>query len=82
MCVLMRFCNYVFLQGRELTPLHFASYYNQIDVLELLIQHGAQLDVRDKVSFCDSDTTIVLPTHNIIMQDLVLSNCSKLALIV
>ena len=38
------------LQGAELwTPVLVASYNNQIDVLELLIRHGAQLDVRNKV---------------------------------
>ena len=41
----------VFLQGTELTPLHLASYYNQTDVLELLINHGAHLDAVNNVSF-------------------------------
>ena len=41
----------MFLQGAELwTPVLIASYSNQIDVLELLIQHSAQLDIRNKVS--------------------------------
>ena len=38
------------LQGAELwTPVLVASDGNQIDVLEQLIHHGAQLDVRNKV---------------------------------
>jgi hypothetical protein len=45
------FCIYVFLQGAYLwTPVLLASDDNHIDVLELLIQHGAQLDVRNEVS--------------------------------
>ena len=47
------------LQGAEIwTPVLLASYENQIDVLEILIQHSAQLDVRNEVS-----VTIVLSTH-------------------
>ena len=49
----------MFLQGPKWTPLLLASYANQTDVVELLIQHGAQLDVRNKASFCE--TTVVLP---------------------
>ena len=41
----------MFLQGTELTPLHLASYHNQTDILELLINHGAQLDAVSNVSF-------------------------------
>ena len=44
----------VFLQGPEWTPLLLASYYNQTDVLELLINHGAQLDAVNNVSFVKS----------------------------
>ena len=48
--ILVTLCNSVFLQGAELwTPLLLASYYNEIDVLKLLIQHGAQLDTKNKV---------------------------------
>ena len=40
-----------FFQGAELwTPVLLASHQNQIDVLELLVQHGAQLDVRNQVT--------------------------------
>ena len=41
----------VFLQDGEWTPLLLASYYNQADVLELLINHGAHLDAVNNVSF-------------------------------
>ena len=42
----------VFVQGAELwTPLLLASYNNHIDVLELLISHGAHLDAVNNVSF-------------------------------
>ena len=52
-------CCINFIQGDEIwTPVLLASYENQVDVLELLIQHGAQLDVRNEVSI-----TIVLPTQ-------------------
>ena len=38
------------LQGAEIwTPVFLASYENQIEVLEVLIHHGAQLAVRNKV---------------------------------
>ena len=36
-------------QGAEWTPLLLASHANQTDVMELLIQHGAQLDTINKV---------------------------------
>ena len=55
----------VFLQGAEIwTPVLLASDYNHVDVLEVLIQHGAQLDVRNKVSI-----TIALSTqyHTVFM---------------
>ena len=42
------FCIDVFLQGAQLwTPVLLASDDSHIDVLEVLIQHGAQLDVRN-----------------------------------
>ena len=48
-CCCIKF--YVFLQGAQLwTPVILASCNNEIDVLELLIQHSAQLDVRNEVS--------------------------------
>ena len=40
----------VFLQGPEWTPLLLASYNNHTDVLELVINHGAQLDAVNNVS--------------------------------
>ena len=40
---------FVFVQVGEWSPVLIASYFNRVDVLELLIQHGAQLDVRGKV---------------------------------
>ena len=53
--------DFAFMQGTQLwTPLLLASNKNHIDVLELLIQHGAQLDVRDQVSVT---VTIILSTH-------------------
>ena len=40
------------LQGAELwTPVLIASDNNHMDILELLIQHGAQPDVRNKVLY-------------------------------
>ena len=48
--ILVTLCNFVFLQGAELwTPLLVASYCNEIDILKLLIQYGAQLDTKNKV---------------------------------
>ena len=44
----------VFLQGGKWTPLLLASYNNHTDVLELLINHGAQLDAVNNVSFVKS----------------------------
>ena len=44
----------VFLQGPKWTPLLLASYYNQTDILELLINHGAHLDAVNNVSFVKS----------------------------
>ena len=53
----MKFCTYVrvqysnniFLQDAEWSPLLLASYGNHTDVLKLLIQHGVQLDIGNKV---------------------------------
>ena len=48
-----------FLQGTYLwTPVLLASYGNQIDILKLLIQHSARLDIRNHVSIA-----VVLPIH-------------------
>ena len=40
----------MFLQDGEWTPLLLASHSNHTDVLELLINHGVQLDFIDNVS--------------------------------
>ena len=40
----------MFLQDAEWTPLFTASYKNHTDVMELLIQCGAQLDIINNVS--------------------------------
>ena len=32
------------------TPLHAAAYYNRVDAAKVLIDRGAQVDARDKVS--------------------------------
>ena len=37
------------VQVTELTPLLAASYANKTDVVELLIQHSAQLDITNNV---------------------------------
>ena len=48
----------MFLQGAEVwTPVLLASDDNHIGILELLIQHGAQLDVRNKVSIAIAFST-------------------------
>ena len=49
----------VFLQGHEWTPLLLASYSNQTDVMELLINHGAQLDAVNNVSFVKSSLCLL-----------------------
>ena len=49
----------VFLQDGEWTPLLLASYKNQTDVLELLINHGAQLDTVNSVSFVKSESLFI-----------------------
>ena len=41
----------VFLQDGEWTPLLLASYNNHTGILELLINHGAQVDTVNNVSF-------------------------------
>ena len=53
------------LQGAEIwTPVLAASYDNQIDILELLIQHNAQLDVRDEVSITIALLPIIMHLRN------------------
>ena len=52
---------YKFLQGAYLwTPVLLASDENQIHVLELLIHHGAQLNIRDEVNIM---IVLSLSTH-------------------
>lgn len=36
------------LDGRHSTPLHFAAGYNRVRVVELLLQHGADVHAKDK----------------------------------
>ena len=55
----------MFLQDGEWTPLLLANYSNHTDVLELLINHGAQLDIINNVSltyynFLTSDCNLLL----------------------
>uniref|UniRef100_A0A8C5AKE6 Poly [ADP-ribose] polymerase n=1 Tax=Gadus morhua TaxID=8049 RepID=A0A8C5AKE6_GADMO len=36
------------VEGRQSTPLHFAAGYNRLAVVELLLQHGADVHAKDK----------------------------------
>lgn len=38
------------LDGRHSTPLHFASGYNRVSVVEFLLQSGADVHAKDKGS--------------------------------
>ncbi|KAI6653202.1 glutaminase kidney isoform, mitochondrial isoform 1 precursor [Oopsacas minuta] len=44
------------LQGRNSTPLHLAAGYNQIEVAEYLLEHGAEVNAEDKGG--------LIPLHN------------------
>lgn len=39
-----------FVQHDGSTPMYWASYYGNIEVMNLLIAHGAAINVRDEVS--------------------------------
>ncbi|UYV66639.1 TNKS2, partial [Cordylochernes scorpioides] len=43
-------------QGRNSTPLHLAAGYNNIEVVEFLLEHGADVNVQDKGG--------LIPLHN------------------
>ena len=32
----------------RIAPLHYAARYDHVDIMELLIKHGANVDVKDK----------------------------------
>ena len=49
-------CNCQDLQGRHSTPIHFASGYNRVDVVELLLSLGANVHAKDKGG--------LVPLHN------------------
>ncbi|XP_016403316.1 tankyrase-2-like, partial [Sinocyclocheilus rhinocerous] len=36
------------VEGRQSTPLHFATGYNRVAVVEYLLQHGADVHAKDK----------------------------------
>lgn len=44
------------LDGRHSTPLHFAAGYNRVQVVEFLLEHGAEVHASDKGGLC--------PIHN------------------
>lgn len=44
------------LEGRNSTPLHFASGYNRIAIVEFLLEHGAEVHASDKGG--------LVPIHN------------------
>uniref|UniRef100_A0A8B9KW30 Poly [ADP-ribose] polymerase n=1 Tax=Astyanax mexicanus TaxID=7994 RepID=A0A8B9KW30_ASTMX len=44
------------LEGRQSTPLHFASGYNRVTVVDYLLQHGADVHAKDKGG--------LVPLHN------------------
>ena len=43
------YCAFITLLQNGWTPLHFACYEGHTEVVEILIKHGAQLDIRDEV---------------------------------
>lgn len=40
--------NGIVLTGRNSTPLHFASGYNRVAVVEYVLQHGGDVHAKDK----------------------------------
>ena len=38
----------------NLTPLHYASEYGDIEVVHVLLSHGATVDMKDEVSSIES----------------------------
>ena len=50
-----------------------ASYENQIDVLEVLIQHGAQLDVQNEVTIIKSVTICTFTCYCALMNLLIVA---------
>lgn len=36
------------LDGRHSTPLHFAAGYNRVAIVEILLEHGADVQAKDK----------------------------------
>ena len=51
--ILINFCLW---QGRNSTPLHLAAGYNNLDVAEYLLEHGADVNAQDKGG--------LIPLHN------------------
>ncbi|GLD63224.1 tankyrase-2-like protein [Lates japonicus] len=51
-------------QGRHSTPLHLAAGYNNLEVAEYLLQHGAEVDSQDKGG--------LIPLHNAASYGLIL----------
>ena len=44
------FCSIIFYHGQDgLTPLHLASLIGRVDVVEVLIKAGANIEKKDKV---------------------------------
>lgn len=39
-----------FLQDQTMTPLHYAACYNKSDIMKMLVEKGADVNVKDKVS--------------------------------
>ena len=38
------------LSQNDVTPAHSAAVYDQVELLKLLVDHGASMNVKDKVS--------------------------------
>ena len=43
-------CDSLFPPQYESAPLHYAAWYNSLEVAQVLLAHGADVNARDKVS--------------------------------